>query len=421
MRLFPGAVLPRGTRPRLLAVAAMIALLLGVLTLPLANADDGLKDRRNQVRSQIKGAQRDLDESSAATRRAAYAVQAAEKRLAAAKKRLSGLTVQLAEAKRTDARLAAALVTARQRLEDARTALEDARAAVEAQRQRVRTTVGTYYAQGDPRLRAFANLLGADSAEDLTRRDGLNDAVIAHESGLYDDLLATEGQLADREQEVQRATADVARQRQAAADNLARITTLRASAKKAADSVRSLVAERTAVQAKAAAAARADRGVLARLKAREERIRRQILAQQARATGNIRAGGGFLTPPVNGPITSPYGYRIHPIYGYYGLHNGTDFGVSCGEAMKAAGNGVVTQRYFDEVYGNRLFISLGSVNGKNLTVVYNHASGYRLNVGQRVTRGETVGWVGSTGWSTGCHLHFIVMVNGTPVDPEKWL
>lgn len=420
MRLFPGAALTRGARPRLLAVAATLALLLGAVTLPLANADD-LKDRRNQVRSQIKGAQRDLDESSAATRQAAYAVQAAEKRLASAKKRLSTLTVQLAEAKRTDARLAAALVAAQQRLEDARAALESAKAAADAQQDRVRDTISTYYEQGDPRLRAFSNLLGADSTEDLTRRDALNDAVVEHEAGVYDDLVETEDQLADRERDVQQATDEVAQQRAAAAANLERITTLRASAKKATASVRTLVAQRSAVQAKAAEAARADRQVLARLKSREESIRRQILAQQARATGNIRAGDGYLTPPVNGRVTSPYGYRIHPIYGYYGLHNGTDFGVSCGEPMKAAGNGVVTQRFSDAVYGNRLYISLGSVNGKNLTVVYNHASGYRVSPGQRVTRGETVGYVGSTGWSTGCHLHFMVLVNGTPVDPQKWL
>ncbi|MBZ5732910.1 peptidoglycan DD-metalloendopeptidase family protein [Nocardioides sp. TRM66260-LWL] len=423
MRLFPGAVLLRSPRLRILATLTALALLLGAVALPLANAKGSgdLKDRRKQVQSQIRGAQQDLDESSGAARRAALRVKAAEQRLAAARQRLSRITVQLAEARREDERLAQRLAVAQQRLADAQAALAEGKRAVARQRTQVSETITSYYELGDPRLRAFATLLDSADAEELTRRDSLGDVVVERESGVYDDLVATERDLAAREGKVEAATAEVADERAAAARNLERVTALRARAKTAEASVQQLVAERSAQQRRAAAAAAADRRVLARLKAREERIRKQILAQQRRASGNVRAGDGFLTPPVNGPITSPFGYRIHPIYGYYGLHDGTDFGVSCGEPMKAAGNGIVTQRFSDAVYGNRLYVSLGSVNGKNLTVVYNHASGYRVNVGERVTRGETVGWVGDTGWSTGCHLHFTVLENGTPVDPEKWL
>ena len=63
----------------------------------------------------------------------------------------------------------------------------------------------------------------------------------------------------------------------------------------------------------------------------------------------------------------------------------------------------------------------GKVNGHNLTVVYNHATSYRVDVGDHVTRGEIVGYVGSTGWSTGCHLHFTVLQDGTAVDPMNYL
>ena len=60
------------------------------------------------------------------------------------------------------------------------------------------------------------------------------------------------------------------------------------------------------------------------------------------------------------------------------------------------------------------------MNGKSLAAVYNHASGYRVGVGQRVARGQVVGDAGNTGWSTGCHLHFTVLVNGNAVDPMRW-
>jgi murein DD-endopeptidase MepM/ murein hydrolase activator NlpD len=89
--------------------------------------------------------------------------------------------------------------------------------------------------------------------------------------------------------------------------------------------------------------------------------------------------------------------------------------------MRAAADGTVLSRYWSDVYGNRLYIDVGKVNGHNLTVVYNHATSYRVNVGDHVTRGEIVGYVGSTGWSTGCHLHFTVLQDGTAVDPMNYL
>ena len=69
-----------------------------------------------------------------------------------------------------------------------------------------------------------------------------------------------------------------------------------------------------------------------------------------------------------------------------------------------------------------LDVSAGQIfiNGKNVTVIYNHLSAYRSSVGQSVSRGQVVGLIGTTGWSTGCHTHFTVMENGTPVDPMKW-
>ena len=130
---------------------------------------------------------------------------------------------------------------------------------------------------------------------------------------------------------------------------------------------------------------------------------------------------GCSADPVEGPVTSPYGYRTHPIYGYYSLHNGIDFGAGCGQPLIAASSGTVVSRYYDEVYGNRLFLNIGQVNGANITVVYNHATDYRVGDGARVSRGDVVGYVGQTGWSTGCHLHFTVLRNGTPVDPAPYL
>ncbi|MCY7396800.1 MAG: M23 family metallopeptidase, partial [Nocardioides sp.] len=130
---------------------------------------------------------------------------------------------------------------------------------------------------------------------------------------------------------------------------------------------------------------------------------------------------GPLLAPVTGRVTSAFGFRRHPIYGYWGLHDGTDFGVACGEGLRASGDGTVLSTVYSSVYGNRLYLDLGIVGGRSLTVVYNHLSGYAKSAGDVVSRGQVVGYVGSTGWSTGCHLHYMVLVDGEPVDPATYL
>jgi septal ring factor EnvC (AmiA/AmiB activator) len=90
------------------------------------------------------------------------------------------------------------------------------------------------------------------------------------------------------------------------------------------------------------------------------------------------------------------------------------------EALDAAHNGKVLTENYSSGWGNRLYLTVGLVNGKFNTVIYNHLSRYAASAGQVVRRGETIGYVGTTGWSTGCHLHFTVMENGHPVDPMKY-
>jgi murein DD-endopeptidase MepM/ murein hydrolase activator NlpD len=197
---------------------------------------------------------------------------------------------------------------------------------------------------------------------------------------------------------------------------------LHAETRDARNRVHSLVETRRHARVEATRARRADLRDLRAAKQRENHIKQLILAAARRARGGYQGPtGGLLIPPVSGPVTSPFGYRMHPIYHYWGLHDGTDFGVSCGEGMRAVAGGTVIARYWSDVYGNRLYLSLGQINGRNVTAVYNHATGYRVGVGDHVRQGEVVGYVGSTGWSTGCHLHFTILVNGTAVDPMNWL
>nr|WP_232531245.1 M23 family metallopeptidase [Microlunatus antarcticus] len=112
--------------------------------------------------------------------------------------------------------------------------------------------------------------------------------------------------------------------------------------------------------------------------------------------------------------------RLHPVLHVWKLHDGTDFGAGCGAAIHAAADGVVAEKYYNAGYGNRLMIDHGKVDGKYVTTGYNHAIRYVVGVGDHVKQGQVIGYVGTTGYSTGCHLHLMVWLNGGMVNPMSW-
>ena len=103
------------------------------------------------------------------------------------------------------------------------------------------------------------------------------------------------------------------------------------------------------------------------------------------------------------------------------LHDGTDFGASCGTPIRAAADGRVINRYFNAGYGNRLMIDHGTLSRtRDSSPATTTRPATPCGVGQTVRRGQVIGYVGSTGYSTGCHLHLMVWVNGQLTDPMRW-
>ncbi|WP_375432779.1 peptidoglycan DD-metalloendopeptidase family protein [uncultured Friedmanniella sp.] len=207
------------------------------------------------------------------------------------------------------------------------------------------------------------------------------------------------------------AKAKVAAARQAAHERAVRAAAARAATKAAAKS--------------AAAAKRAKTSA-------KTPVRRSTPVQPAPAPApapSSGSGGGGSSSsgahhgfdyPVSAPITSPYGMRFHPVLHYWKLHDGTDFGASCGTPIRAPYPGRVAERYYNAGYGNRLMIDHGRVDGRYVTTGYNHAIRYVVSVGQHVDKGQVIGYVGTTGFSTGCHLHLMVWLNGSVVNPMTW-
>jgi murein DD-endopeptidase MepM/ murein hydrolase activator NlpD len=129
--------------------------------------------------------------------------------------------------------------------------------------------------------------------------------------------------------------------------------------------------------------------------------------------GGGGSGNGRFIWPCNGPMVSGFGYRTHPISGTQRMHNGVDVGCGYGAPIVAAGSGVVVEAGWRGGYGNAVVVD----HGDGLATLYAHQSSLAVSPGQSVATGEVVGYVGSTGYSTGPHLHWEVWVNGSPVNP----
>ncbi len=161
---------------------------------------------------------------------------------------------------------------------------------------------------------------------------------------------------------------------------------------------------------------------LARL-AELERQRQDDLARLAaqERTGQFDDAGIPAPPefftPVEGEAGSGFGNRVHPIFGVVRVHAGLDFKNNMGDPIFAAASGTVIQVKNREGYGNTIIID----HGGGWTTLYAHLSQYNVSLNQQVEIGQTIGLVGSTGWSTGPHLHFEIRYQGSPRDPAKYL
>lgn len=141
-----------------------------------------------------------------------------------------------------------------------------------------------------------------------------------------------------------------------------------------------------------------------------------VVQHGVQAQPEARTGELYWPVPGHHRITSPFGYRIHPILKYRKLHTGVDIGAPNGTPVVSAASGTVIASRFMGGYGNCIMIDHG---GK--VTVYGHLSSRAVSAGQSVSAGQTIGYVGSTGMSTGAHLHFEVRINGAVQNPLNYL
>jgi len=137
-------------------------------------------------------------------------------------------------------------------------------------------------------------------------------------------------------------------------------------------------------------------------------------------TSNKVVASGFMKP-ISGRITSPFGWRTHPIFNSKTFHSGVDIGGPNYGAIRASNSGKVIFTGWYGGYGKVVIIEHGVVNGKPISTLYAHMSTIKAANGQRVTKGDVIGYEGTTGYSTGPHCHFEVRVNGQPNNPGSYV
>jgi murein DD-endopeptidase MepM/ murein hydrolase activator NlpD len=331
-------------------------------------------------------------------------------RLAAIQKKLDGLGDRIEAVEERLSVTREKLEVLREELRLKKRELEEAQAELELEQDNFAARAVLSYKSDD--LSYVDVILASSSFEDLISRVNVVHDLLGGNNALVGDLEATRDEVDAEKKAIarrERAVADAAHELQARSDELAALQAQQAASRAAALAVR---------RQKKGALKGVNRD-LAELERQENQLlaESQALAGVVGGSGSTGSGSGSLGWPVSGPVVSPFGWRIHPILGYRKFHTGIDIAVGYGVPIASSAAGTVIYASWMGGYGNVIIVD----HGDGLSTLYAHQSSLAVGTGARVARGQTIGYVGSTGFSTGPHLHYEVRVNGNPVDPMGYL
>ena len=349
------------------------------------------------IDDEVNAAQQELENASALVREVAAELAEIRKKLPIAEAALKKARAELAVAQEKDRQAA-------EKLAELESQLEITQKTYDQTRSFVADVARTIYQDGP--LATLEIILGATDPNDFSQKLMAMQTYIGNQNAKIAQLETIKAQL-ETEQAAVAAQKVILEQEKAAALEAAK------RAKAAEEEVLRLIAKQKAALAKAESEREATRKRYEQLRA--EQIRLQQLAR-------LRAGLGGSIPgelywPVQGArISQNVGPRRHPVFGYRSCHTGMDLAAGTGTPIGAAATGIVTAVTTLRAYGRVIVIA----HNGGLSTMYAHLSRFNVSVGQGVAVGDTIGFVGSSGWSTGPHLHFEVHVNGTPFNPLGW-
>lgn len=428
-----GSRQPGGHRTRAVAATLVCAAALGFAGGSASVADTG--DEKRAADQKVQDLQNSLSETSSDLAQAYLALQATQAQVPAAQAALAQAQAAEQAANQRNDEVAAQLAVA-QANEQRAVAAQAANATAMQQTQDTLDSFAADVFQGGTGSQ-LSVALGATSADDFASRVVMADTVTALTNSALSDLQNARAEASAQQAYVTAVRAKVAQlktQAEAALDQARSARTGAASAKQSLDA---LVAQQSAYAGEVESKKADELKRLADAETDQARLQ-AILVQQAQAAAAAEAArkaaasstgatytpvtgaGGFLNYPANGPITSEFGQRFHPILHVWKLHSGTDFGIPCGTPVYAAADGTVISAGWGGGDGNRVVIDHGIVSGVDLASTYNHLTSFVVTSGH-VSRGQLIAYSGTTGYSTGCHLHFETLENGQFVNPRKWI
>lgn len=419
---------------RKIATAAVGVALVGTLASAPARADlNGDKVKADKtvedIKEQLEGTAADLVE--AFTR-----LQATQAQLPAAQAEVEQARAVEAQAQARNDELAAALATAQTNEARAVKRLADNASSLAGMQATLDSLAADVFQGGQPSQ--FAVAMGASSPDEFAAQMSLSDTVSSLTDETLRNLQTARADGVAQESYLAAVRAEIAALKVQAQEALDAAVVARADAQAAKDALDQLVAQQAAltqqIEAKKAAeiarlqAAEAEQARLAAALAERARLEKIKAGQGNNGGGNNGGGnggggsshGGYLNYPASGPITSEFGMRFHPILLVWKLHTGTDFGIPCGTPVYATAAGRVISAGWGGGYGNRIMIDHGIQRGVDLVTTYNHLSSIVAHGGS-VARGQLIGYSGTTGYSTGCHLHFETLEDGSFVNPRTWI
>ena len=345
----------------------------------------------------VNAAQQELENASALVREVAAELAEIRKQLPIAEAKLKKAREELAAAKEKD-RLAA------EKLAELENQLQITQKNYDDTRSYVADVARSLYQEGP--LATIEILLGSTDPNDFSQKLMAMQTFVGNQNERLAQLETIKAQL-EQEQ------AAVAAQKVILEAQKAEALVAAQKAKAAEEEVLRLIAKQKAALAKAESEREATRKRYEQLRA--EQIRLQQLARLRAGLGGTMAGELYW--PVPGArFSQGVGPRRHPVYGYRSCHTGIDLAAGTGTPIAAAATGIVTAVTTLRAYGRVIVIA----HNGGLSTMYAHLSRFNVNVGQGIAVGDTIGFVGSSGWSTGPHLHFEVHVNGTPHNPLGW-
>ena len=436
-----------GTRARIAqwtnrTLIGIVACSMALAALPGAARADDLENQQAALQRQIGASDSEVNASDATLQGAEQTLADSQQQLADAQATLAKAQADRDAAAKSDEDAAKALADAEAALATAKAEAAKAQADVDAQKRKVGADVRqtTQQNSGLVAIGVFVNNL---STGDMSNRIQWTDQAFRAQQYQLDQLKSVQSKLDQAEQAMAAAEQKAQQDRQAAADALTSKASTQQAADEALAKVNTLVAQNAANKSAAEQALADAQARNADLKAQSNAVAQRIRGRNASAAAAAEAASAasaraaaagnsiatstssVLADPVPGaPITDTYHTRINPVLGYTEFHDGLDLGASCNAPMYAAAAGTVAEVLTPGQsggYGNRMVIDHGLINGVYLSTGYNHASSYVVSAGQRVQKGQLIGYVGTTGLSTGCHLHFHVYVNGATDDPQNWI